>query len=97
VLLQQNEDRGNVHEGQERRGQLIISGGNTSEILELQEKAFNKMPLLEKPPITAPRGTGIAFGRDSVIGIPNLKVVQNLVGSVGFVGKDCAARDIDMG
>lgn len=46
------------------------------------------MTLFVKTPITTPMDTSIAFGGNGIIGILNLKVVQNLTGSVGFVGKD---------
>ena len=54
------------------------------------------MPLLIQPPITTPRNTGIALGRDSIIGILDLQIVQNVLRSISFVRKDRAARNIYM-
>lgn len=54
------------------------------------------MPLLIQRPITAPRNTDIALGRNRVIGILDLKIVQNALRPISPVRKHRAARNIYM-
>ena len=44
-----------MDESEEAGSELIETGGDPSELLELEEKGFHKMALLVKPPIDIPR------------------------------------------
>lgn len=96
MLFQQSENGGNVNEGEKRGRELIISGGDPPEVFYLQEEAFNEMTFFIPPPVTTPRDTGIAFGRDSTIGILELNIVRKFIASIGFVGKNHAVCDLHM-
>ena len=51
-----------MDESEEAGSELIETGGDPSELLELEEKGFHKMVLLVKPPIDIPR-IGIIYPR----------------------------------
>ena len=44
-----------MDESEEAGSELIETGGDPSELLELEEEGFRKMALLVKPPIDVPR------------------------------------------
>lgn len=54
------------------------------------------MSFFVQPPVAAPRGTSVALWRDCVIGVLKLNKIQNFIGSIGFVGKNCAISYVQM-
>ena len=54
-LCKKNADTGQMNKGEETGCELIITHGNSAELLELEEECFDKMTFLVEPPIDKPR------------------------------------------
>ena len=58
-----------MNESEEAGSELIITRGNSAELLELEEECFHKVMLLVEPPIDKPRIGFVLLGRNAEIRI----------------------------
>jgi hypothetical protein len=56
-----------VDEGEKARSELVISGGNTTKLFELQEETLNQMALFVAPSVEKPRGRLVGLGQDAEV------------------------------
>ena len=85
-----------MDESEEAGSELIETGGDPSELLELEEEGFHKMALLVKPPIDIPR-IGIIFPRgDTEIRIVVGDELTELPLAVGPVSKNGRILEVDL-
>ena len=60
-----------MDEGKETRGELIVAGRNSAELLELEEEVFHEMSFFIEPPIDEPGIALVIFGWDAEIRVMN--------------------------
>ena len=85
-----------MDESEEAGSELIETGGDPSELLELEEKGFHKMALLVKPPIDIPR-IGIIFPwRDTKIRVVVGDKLAEIPLAVGPVSENGRALEVDL-
>ena len=86
-----------MDESEEAGSELIETGGDPSELLELEEKGFHKMALLVKPPIDIPR-IGIIFPwRDTKIRIVVGDKLTELPLAIGSVSENGRSLEVNLG
>ena len=77
-----------MDKGEETRSELIITRGDSAELLELEEEGFHKMAFLVEPPIDIPR-IGLVFsGWDAEIRIMIGDKLAQRPFAVSFVRED---------
>ena len=85
-----------MDESEEAGSELIETGGDPSELLELEEEGFHKMALLVKPPIDIPR-IGIIFPwRDTKIRVVVGDKLAEIPLAVGPVSENGRALEVDL-
>ena len=85
-----------MDESEEAGSELIETGSDPSELLELEEKGFHKMALLIKPPIDIPR-IGIIFPwRDTKIRVVVGDKLAEIPLAVGPVCENGRALEVDL-
>ena len=85
-----------MDEREEAGSELIETGSDPSELLELEEKGFHKMALLIKPPIDIPR-IGIIFPRrDTEIRVVVGDKLSKLPLTVGSVSENGRTLEVDL-
>ena len=85
-----------MDESEEAGSELIETGSDPSELLELEEKGFHKMALLIKPPIDIPR-IGIIFPwRDTKIRVVVGDKLAEIPLAVGPVSENGRALEVDL-
>lgn len=77
-----------MDESEEAGSELIETGGDPSELLELEEEGFHKMALLVKPPIDVPRIGIILLWWNTKISIVVGDKLAKLPLTVGPVGEN---------
>ena len=85
-----------MDESEEAGSELIETGGDPSELLELEEEGFHKMALLVKPPIDIPR-IGIIFPwRDTKIRVVVGDELTELPLAVGSVSENGRPLEVNL-
>ena len=85
-----------MDESEEAGSELIETGGDPSELLELEEKGFHKVALLVEPPVDEPR-VGIIFPwRDTEIRIVVGDELTKLPLAIGSVSENGRPLEIDL-
>ena len=84
-----------MDESEEAGSELIETGGDPSELLELEEKGFHKMALLVKPPIDIPRIGIIYPRRDTEIRVVVGDKLSKLPLALGPVSKNGRILEVD--
>ena len=84
-----------MDESEEAGSELIETGGDPSELLELEEEVFHKMALLVKPPIDVPRISFIILGRDTEIRIVVGDELAKRPFAIGFISKDSRSFQVN--
>ena len=77
-----------MDKSKETGSELIIAGGDSAELLELEEEPFYKMAFLVKPPIDVPRISFTIPGRDTEIRIMVGDKLAKRPFAIGFISKD---------
>ena len=95
-LCKKNTDASQMDESEEAGSELIETGSDPSELLELEEKGFHKMALLVKPPIDIPR-IGIIFPwRDTKIRVVVGDKLAEIPLAVGPVSENGRTLEVDL-
>lgn len=94
VSFQQNKSRSKKYAGKKDIIALVITSGNSAKPLEFLQETFDHMAIFVNMPVAEPRSDCIAFGRNRVLTVNTLNVVENLICSVCFVGKNIAVSQI---
>lgn len=68
VLNQNNSNSGQVNEGKKRRIQLVVPGGNMTNLFKLLEEALNHMALFIQPAVYQPQLRNIVLWRNHIAG-----------------------------
>ena len=68
VLNQNNSNSGQVNEGKKRRIQLVVPGGNMTNLFKLLEEALNQMALFIQPAVYQPQLRNIVLWRNHIAG-----------------------------
>ena len=85
-----------MDEGEEAGSEFIEASGNSSELLELEEKGFHKVALLVEPPVDEPR-VGIIFPwRDTEIRVVIGDELAELPFAVGPVSENGRTLEVDL-
>ena len=77
-----------MDKSKETGSELIIAGGDSAELLELEEEPFYKMAFLVEPPIDVPWISFTIPGRDTEIGSMVGDKLTMRPFAVGFISKD---------
>ena len=95
-LCKKDTDASQMDEREEAGSELIETGSDPSELLELEEEGFHEMTLLVKPPIDVPR-IGIIFPwRDTEIRVVVGDELTELPLAVGSVGENGRPLEVDL-
>ena len=85
-----------MDESEEAGSELIETGGDPSELLELEEEGLHKMTLLVKPPIDVPRiGIILPWGNTKIRVVVGDKLAE-LPLTVGPVSKNGRILEVDL-
>ena len=84
-----------MDKGEETGGELIVTYGNSAELLELEEECFDKMAFLVKPPINEPRVGIIRLGRDTEICVMVGDKLAKVPLAVGSVSENGSAFEVN--
>ena len=95
-LCKKNTDASQMDESEEAGSELIETGGDPSELLELEEKVFHKMALLVKPPIDIPRVRVVRSWRDAEICVMVGDKLAELPLAVGPVSENGRPHEVDL-
>ena len=85
-----------MDEREEAGSELIETGGDPSELLELEEEGLHKMAFLVQPPIDRPWGGDIRRWRDTVIRTVVGDELAKLALGVGSVGEDGRPLEVNL-
>ena len=85
-----------MDESEEAGSELIETGGDPSELLELEEEGFHKMALLVKPPIDVPWIGIILPWRNTKIRVVLGDKLSELPLTVGPVSKNGRILEVDL-
>ena len=85
-----------MDESEEAGSELIETGGDPSELLELEEEGFHKMALLVKPPIDVPRIGIILLWWNTKIRVVVGDKLAKLPLAVGPVGENGRILEVDL-
>ena len=77
-----------MDKSKETGSELIIAGGDSAELLELEEEPFYKMAFLVKPPIDVPRISFTIPGRDAEVRVTVGNKLAKRPFAIGFISKD---------
>ena len=77
-----------MDKSKETGSELIIAGGDSAELLELEEEPFYKMAFLVEPPIDIPWISFTIPGRDTEIGTMVGDKLTKRPFAIGFISKD---------
>ena len=77
-----------MDKSKETGSELIIAGGDSAELLELEEEPFYKMAFLVEPPIDVPWISFTIPGRDTEIGTMVGDKLTKRPFAIGFISKD---------
>lgn len=83
-----------MQKGVESRGQLVISSGDATELLEPIEKAFDQMACLVAMPIDGTFLESVAARRDIGEGLSRFDGFDQFIAVVAFVGRNSTRRNI---
>ena len=96
-LCKKNTDASQMDESEEAGSELIETGSDPSELLELEEKGFHKMALLIKPPIDIPRIGIIYPRRDTEIRVVVGDELTELPLAIGSVSENGRSLEVNLG
>ena len=85
-----------MDKGEETRSELIITRGDSAELLELEEEGFHKMAFLVEPPIDIPRIRIIFPRRDTEIRVMVGDELTKLPLAVGPVSEDGRSLEVNL-
>ena len=85
-----------MDKGEETRSELIITRGDSAELLELEEEGFHKMAFLVEPPIDEPRVGVVRLGRDAEIRVVVGDKLAKLPLAVSPVSKDRGSFQVNL-
>jgi hypothetical protein len=85
---EQNERGSKENEAEEVSRELVITGSDSPELLELVEEALNNMPFFVVEEIAIPRVGGISFGRYTIRGSLRLDIPAYFKGSICFISQN---------
>lgn len=83
-----------MQKGVESLGQLVISSGDATELLEPIEKAFDQMASLVAMPIDGTFLESVAARRDIGEGLSRFDGFDQFIAVVAFVGRNSTRRNI---
>ena len=86
-----------MDEGKKASSELVVAGGDSAELLELEEEGFHKMAFFVEPPIDEPRVGVIRLGRDAEIRIVVGDKLAKLPLAVSPVSKDGRTFEVNLG
>ena len=86
-----------MDKGEETRSELIITRGDSAELLELEEEGFHKMAFLVEPPIDEPRVGVVRLGRDAKIRVVVGDKLAKLPFAIGPVSEDGRTLEVNLG
>ena len=84
-----------MDESQEAGSELLIAGGNPTELLELEKESFHKMAFFVKVPIDIPRVGVIRLGRDAEVRVMVSDKLAELPFAIGLVRKDSRPFEVN--
>ena len=87
-LCKQDTNASEMDKSKETGSELIIAGGDSAELLELEEEPFYKMAFLVEPPIDIPWISFTIPGRDTEIGTMVGDKLTKRPFAIGFISKD---------
>ena len=73
-----------MNKGQERRGEFVVSGGNTSELLETAEETLDQISIPIEMSIERAKSAAIGAGRDNGLSALRLDGCHESIGVVTF-------------
>ena len=83
-----------MQESVESAGQLVVSGGDATELLESIEKAFDQVARFVAMPIDGPLMDSVAARRDIGKGRSGFDSFDQFIAVVAFVGRNSGRRNI---
>lgn len=83
-----------MNKSEEPGSELKKTSGNTSELFQLVEKAFNEVPLFVLKPIAKPGVGLIGLGRNAEVSIVICNILAQIILSVSLVCHDNSAIQI---
>ena len=83
-----------MQESVESAGQLVVSGGDATELLESIEKAFDQVARFVAMPIDGPLMDSVAARRDVGKGRSGFDSFDQFIAVVAFVGRNSGGRNI---
>ena len=95
-LCKKNTEASEMDESEEAGSELIETGGDPSELLELEEEGFHKMALLVKPPIDVPWIGIILPWRNTKIRVVVGDKLAEIPLAVGPVCENGRALEVDL-
>jgi len=91
VLFDQNQDRSKKNKTQKGFGELVITGGDTPELLDFLPKTLDQMTLFVRPPVTLALNFVCLAARYVGDSAERFKPVNKLLAVIAFVGVHNAA------
>lgn len=85
-----------MNKSEEPGSELIKTSGNTSELFQFVEKAFNEVTLFVLNPIAEPGVGLIGLGRNAEVSIMICNVLAQIILSVSLVRHDNSTIQVDM-
>jgi len=86
-----------VQEGGKPGGELVISGSNSSELLESSKETFDEVPILVLSPVNRPRIFPLRQWGNDCFRSQRLNSGHNRCGVVAFVGGNALDRAVRLG
>ena len=84
-----------MDEGKDTGSELIIAGGDSAELLELEEEPFYKMAFLVEPPIDVPWISFTIPGRDAEVRVTVGNKLAKRPFAIGFISKDSRSFQVN--
>ena len=94
MLTEQNRERSEINVGKKDRIKLVIASSNSAKPFEFLEKALYDMTIFVDVPVAEPRNARTFAGRNGIISIILLEIIQNDVCTISSISKDMAIFQI---
>lgn len=86
-----------MDESKERLGKFVVSGSDTSKMLNFIEKTFHQMTFLIQVPVNIPRIDCINFGRNCVSRVFTRNIVSDVSRAIRPVPQNIASVNLQFG
>ncbi len=96
MLFNQNGNSRDKNESEKRLGKLVVTGGNTTKVLEFVEETLHQMALFVNPPIAIPRVGVVHFWRYAIIAAAHQNIFPDFLGAISLIAKHNALHDFNM-